>query len=135
MPLVQRGIINMAGESFAVAPIVPAKVNGAGRALRLDMVAGTPGVSGPTQEDVAITAELMAQEQSEMIEGMVAGLAAKLEENPDNPEGRIMPVRSHAVLEAADKARAALADAMVHFVGNAEVLARLSVEAGVVLEE
>ena len=57
-----------------------------------------------------------------MIEGMVAGLAAQLEEEPGNPEEWIMLVRSYAVLGRFDKAEAAYETAKSHFAGNPGVL-------------
>ncbi|MGE4062331.1 MAG: c-type cytochrome biogenesis protein CcmI [Rhodospirillaceae bacterium] len=43
-------------------------------------------------------------EQSKMIEGMVAGLAARLEQNPDDYDGWMMLGRSYTVLKQSDKA-------------------------------
>jgi cytochrome c-type biogenesis protein CcmH len=43
-----------------------------------------------------------------MVRGMVDGLASRLESSPDDPEGWIMLMRSHIVLNEQDKARAAL---------------------------
>ena len=58
-------------------------------------------------------------------------LQKALEENPDNPDGWIMLVRSYSVLGKRDKAEGALKSAMQHFDGNDAVLARLRTEAGI----
>ena len=67
---------------------------------------------GPAAADVA-TAEAMARaERAAMIEGMVGGLAERLQAKPDDIEGWLRLIRSYAVLgrpvDAAAAARAAL---------------------------
>ena len=60
--------------------------------------------SGPTTEDVAAAAEMAPEERMEMIRSMVAGLAARLEDDPNDPEGWRRLARSYAVLGEAEKA-------------------------------
>ena len=60
--------------------------------------------SGPTAEDMAAAAEMSPEERMAMIRGMVEGLAARLEENPDDPEGWRRLAQSYAVLGEPDKA-------------------------------
>ncbi len=60
--------------------------------------------SGPTAEDVAAAADMSPEERMEMIRSMVAGLAARLEEDPDDPEGWRRLARSYAVLGETEKA-------------------------------
>lgn len=87
-------------------------------------------VRGPTAEDIANASDMSKEEQDEMIDGMVAGLAARLEEDPDNVAGWVMLIRSYATLGRADKARASYDAALVHFDGNTPALAQLRSEAG-----
>ncbi|MHC0053792.1 c-type cytochrome biogenesis protein CcmI [Actibacterium sp. D379-3] len=115
---------------FAAAPFVLGKIDDAATALGLDLLAQAPGVSGPDAADIAAAQNMSADEQADLIAGMVAGLAAKLEENPDNPDGWIMLVRSYAQLGKADKAQATYSAARAHFAEKAAILARLSAEAG-----
>jgi cytochrome c-type biogenesis protein CcmH len=69
--------------------------------------------SGPGADDIAAAEEMSPDEQTAMIEGMVSGLAARLEDNPDDAEGWLRLIRSYVVLgkteDAAEAARAALA--------------------------
>lgn len=123
--------LDSARDAYAAAPFVLQKLDDTARSLGLDMIAS--GLSGPTTEDMAAAAELSETERNDMIDGMVAGLAAKLEENPNNPDGWIMLVRSYAVLGEAAKARKYFTDATQHFAGNQTVLARLNAEAGPLL--
>ncbi len=63
---------------------------------------------GPTDEQVAAAAQLSADEQNEMIKGMVDGLAARLEDDPSDVGGWLMLIRSYAVLQDADAAKNAI---------------------------
>jgi len=66
-----------------------------------------------------------AQNTDKMIEGMVAGLATRLEEQPDDLEGWLRLIRSYGVLERQEDANSALAQARKVFAGNASALTRL----------
>lgn len=125
--------IEEARQTFAAAPFILGKIDEAAQALGLDMVA--PGVSGPTAEDIANASGLSKEEQDDMVDGMVAGLAAKLEDNPNNPDGWIMLVRSYVVMGQPEKARESLADAARIFEGDSAVLARLNAEAASMLTD
>ena len=131
-----RQAIDDGRQQFSAAPFVLGKFEEAARSLGLDILADTATVGGPTSEDVVAAATLSDEDRANMIAGMVAGLAAKLEENPDNPDGWIMLIRSYAVIGDTNKARAAYEKAVDHFRGNAAVVARLKDDAGslVVLE-
>ena len=59
---------------------------------------------GPTQEDVAAAADMSASDRSDMIRGMVARLAERLQENPNDLEGWERLARSYEVLGEAGKA-------------------------------
>lgn len=63
--------------------------------------------------------------QQAMIRGMVAGLAAKLEADPNNPEGWVRLVRAYAVLGETDKRDAAYASARARYAGAPQVLQQL----------
>ena len=125
------GALTQGAAHFAGAPFVQQKFDEAARALGMDVydpgaesgaAASAEGVAGPTEDDVAAISSLPQADQDEMIDGMVAGLAAQLEENPGNPEKWIMLVRSYAVLGNQDKAAAAYETAQDHFAGDDAVL-------------
>lgn len=65
--------------------------------------------SGPTREDIAAAQEMLPAERAEMIRGMVEGLAARLEEEPDDAEGWARLAHSWRVLGESEKERDALA--------------------------
>ncbi|HEX4294002.1 MAG TPA: hypothetical protein VHZ29_07700 [Rhizomicrobium sp.] len=67
--------------------------------------------------------------QAPDIDAMVAGLAARLKSEPDDPSGWQRLVRAYAVLGDQAKARAALADARTAMAKRADVLGALSAEA------
>ena len=60
-----------------------------------------------------------------MIQGMVASLAAKLEANPDDPDGWIKLVRAYSVLGDAARRDATLAKAQARYKDQPKVLAAL----------
>jgi cytochrome c-type biogenesis protein CcmH len=74
-----------------------------------------PRPGGPTGEDVAAAQQMLPKERQEMIRGMVAGLAAKLEEDPANFEGWKRLIRSYGVLGEKALAKAALDKALAQF--------------------
>ncbi len=63
---------------------------------------------GPTREDIAAAQQMPPEERARMIRGMVEGLAARLEENPDDAEGWARLARSWRVLGEREKERDAL---------------------------
>ncbi|NDR56780.1 c-type cytochrome biogenesis protein CcmI [Aliiruegeria sabulilitoris] len=125
--------LNEGRSHFRAAPFVLQKFDETARALGLDMLDRGPGVSGPDAEQVAAISQLSREEQDEMIDGMVAGLAAKLEENPDNLDGWIMLVRSYANLGQMETAREAYESAKAQFSGRQAALDALRSGAGAVL--
>ena len=119
-------------KNFAAAPFVLGKFGETARRLGLDLIE-SPKTKGPTDADVAAMSKLSQSEQDNLIRGMVAGLAAKLEANPNNPDGWIMLVRSYTVTGDVPKARKSYETAMSHFKDDAAVLSRLQSEAGKLL--
>ena len=71
----------------------------------------TPAAPGPTQADIAAAAEQTPAERQAMIEGMVGGLAARLDDEPADPQGWERLLRAYMVLGRTDEANAALARA------------------------
>ena len=64
--------------------------------------------TGPSAEDVAAAQNLSSTDRQDMIRGMVEGLAARLEEDPQNLDGWLRLVRSYSVLGDKEKAAEAL---------------------------
>lgn len=64
---------------------------------------------GPTQDDIRNAQGMSEADRQTMIRGMVASLAARLEENPDDIEGWQRLARSYEVLGEAERAREAQA--------------------------
>ena len=67
-------------------------------------------------------AALPQGQQEEMIRGMVEGLAAKLEQNPADPDKWVMLMRSWTQLGETGKAQNALRDARTAFRNDAASL-------------
>lgn len=115
------------------APFVIQKFAEAEQALGLDLLPPSETVRGPDADQIVAAQSLTAEEQADMIDGMVAGLAARLEEQPNNPDGWVMLVRSYATLGRIEKAEAAYATAREVFAAEPALLSRLEAEAGVLL--
>jgi cytochrome c-type biogenesis protein CcmH len=81
---------------------------------------------GPTPEDVENAKQMAPEDQNAMVRGMVDGLAARLESSPDDPDGWIMLMRSHIVLNEQDKAQAALERATEALAGSPEKVKQIA---------
>lgn len=79
---------------------------------RLENVAAQLGISPPQAPPSADVADMSEAEQDQMIEGMVARLATRLEENPEDLEGWFRLGQSYMVLGRHKEA----ADALLHLV-------------------
>ena len=112
--------VNFAGNEDALNQIATAEQH-----LGLKEATPVAEASQPSSEDVEAAQSMTADERREMIEGMVARLAERLDENGDDIEGWIRLIRSYAVLRKHDEARKALDKAEVQFAGDDEALARI----------
>lgn len=63
--------------------------------------------AGPSAEQIAAAQQLSSDQQAQMIEGMVSGLAARLEDNPDDLEGWKRLAGAYEVLGRMEDAEAA----------------------------
>lgn len=116
-----------AREHYKAAPFIIGKLDETARNLGLDIVEKTAETTkGPSAAQIKASASLTDKERSDMVSGMVEGLAARLEEKPNDANGWMMLIRSYSVLKAQDKAAKALVTARGHFKNNPAVLAQLS---------
>ncbi len=116
-----EGWIALAGEAPADAPWLPSlrqRIAEAAASLGVEIpdvaaAAQAPAARapGPTREDVETAGAMSAEDRAEMIRGMVAGLAERLEAQPDDLAGWVRLARSYRVLGEAADARDAFARA------------------------
>lgn len=85
---------------------------------------------GPDAEDIAAAQELSQEEQADMIDGMVAGLASRLEDDPDDVAGWVMLIRSYDVMGLPDRAEVAFQTAAAFFADRPEDLRAIRLETG-----
>lgn len=83
-----------ARQRYKGAPFVLQEI--AAAEARID---GAPAPRGPTTEQMQAAQAMSPGDRAAMIEGMVSGLAARLENEPDDLEGWTMLARSYGVLE------------------------------------
>lgn len=84
-------------EAYRGAPFVQQQLQTAAAGLGLELGDG-PTRRGPTAEQMQAAQDLPAEDREDMIRGMVQGLAARLEQQPDDLEGWRMLARSWDVL-------------------------------------
>lgn len=84
------------------------------------------GAPGPTSEDVEAAGDLSAEDRAAMIEGMVAGLAERLKDEPKDLDGWLRLLRAYGVLGRREAAETAFADARAAFADDEAALARLA---------
>ena len=101
------------------------EADGAWVAVARRKVAALEAPLGPTIERAASIAALPSDGRRDMIDGMVAGLAARLEAEPNDPVGWPRLVRSLAVLRRTEEAKAALAKARTHLRDDAAAMSTL----------
>jgi cytochrome c-type biogenesis protein CcmH len=81
--------------------------------------------AGPSQEQVDAASQMPAGERMAMIESMVAGLADKLKQNPDDIDSWQRLIRSYVVMEKKEDAQKAFAEAQSAFKDNEAKLAAI----------
>jgi cytochrome c-type biogenesis protein CcmH len=84
--------------------------------------AGPPRQPGPNAADVDAAARLSADQRKQMVEGMVANLAERLEKDPNDATGWARLGRSYRVLGQPQKAEEALARAVSLKPNDPEIL-------------
>ncbi len=116
-----RETLQAAEARFAGAPFVLMQIRQAAAQMGL----APPTRPGPSEADVAAAAEMTPEDRMAMIRGMVEGLAARLESDPDDLEGWLMLMRSQLVLGDRSEAMAALASAKEAFAADQDALGTL----------
>ena len=95
--------------------------------------AEAPTQGGPSAADIAAAQAMSPAERQAMVERMVQGLAARLDQDGSDLPGWLKLVRAYSVLDRKDEAQRALQRAKRQFSGNApaiEQLDRLAAELG-----
>ena len=81
--------------------------------------------SGPTPNEMAAAAELSPEQRSDMVRGMVARLAARLQRDGSDAEGWLRLVRAYVVLNQRDEAQSAAAAARRALAADPEKVRRI----------
>lgn len=100
-----------ARQHFAAAPFPMQQLAELAAELKLEAPQTSEAPRGPTREQMAEAQNMSPEDRQAMIEGMVAQLAERLKENPDDIAGWTRLAQSYSVLQQPEKARDALAEA------------------------
>jgi cytochrome c-type biogenesis protein CcmH len=84
-----------------------------------------PEAAGPSDADIAATANMSDEQRVEMIRGMVGRLSDRLHAQGGDVEGWLRLVRAYAVLGDRDKAKDAAADARHALVDHPDEVKRI----------
>lgn len=90
----------------------------------------TAAIPGPTPEQMQSASAIPPSQQDQMVQAMVARLAARLQQNPRDEAGWVQLMRSRMVLHDQGAAQAALRSALAAFASDAGAQARLRDAAG-----
>jgi len=85
---------------------------------------------GPSASDIEAAGEMTPQDRMVMIEGMVEGLSAKLEDNPQDVDGWIRLLNARRVLGQQDQASIEIARMKTVFAGKPQTIERILMESG-----
>jgi cytochrome c-type biogenesis protein CcmH len=85
----------------------------------------TTAAPGPSAADVAAAREMSETDRNEMIRGMVARLADRLQNHPDDVEGWLRLLRAYMVLGQREKALEAVIQARQTFAGQPDKLRQI----------
>ena len=94
-------------------------------ALRKEAQLPSPIEKGPSAQDVAAAEAISPEDRSNMIRGMVDGLAERLKQSPRDAEGWIKLIRSRMVLGETEQARQALSHSMEIFADDEKARDRI----------
>lgn len=86
--------------------------------------------AGPSADDVAAAAAMSEGDRAAMIQGMIEGLAAKLEDNPKNPDGWARLIRARKVLGQDDQAQKDIERMKTVFKDRPELAKEILIAAG-----
>ena len=106
-----RDALARGAQAYPGAPFVQQQLQAAAAELGIEPEDSATAPRGPTAEQMAAAETMSPEQRQEMVRAMVDGLAARLEQQPDDIEGWRMLGRSWAVL--GDPAKSAEAFAQV----------------------
>lgn len=85
---------------------------------------------GPSQADIEAASQMSAGDRNAMVENMVAGLAARLRGEPENPEGWIRLLKARQVLKQSEEAKQDVAVLKEYYSDKPEIIDQILSEAG-----
>ncbi|MGH7055844.1 MAG: c-type cytochrome biogenesis protein CcmI, partial [Stellaceae bacterium] len=107
----QKALKALLADAPADAPWRKIVVQGLAQLAPSSATGAAASIPGPTPDDIAAARAMTPDQRAAMIRSMVARLAARLEQHPDDREGWLRLARAYEVIGQPDKAKAARARA------------------------
>lgn len=120
-----RKALDQARSNFAGDQAALERIDSAGKPFKVAASDSQPSAPALTNEQIAATQDMSQGDRRQMIEGMVARLASRLEDDGKDLDGWLRLARSYAVLGRRDDARGALDKAATNFAGDQTALGRI----------
>ncbi len=90
---------------------------------------------GPSQADIEAASQMSAGDRNAMVENMVAGLAARLRSEPENPDGWIRLLKARQVLKQSEDAKQDVDVLKEYYSDKPEIITQILSEAGWTADE
>lgn len=95
-----------------------------------EFAAGNAAPRGPSAADIEAAANMSAEDRSAMVENMVAGLSARLREEPNDPAGWVRLIKARMVLGQKTDAAADIAFMQKSYANTPDTAAQILEQAG-----
>lgn len=114
-----QGMLDNAKGDEEWLPVIRARVQ------ELKTLQSAPAIPVPDANALAAAEEMSVEERNDMVEQMVAGLADRLEQSPDDKQGWERLIRAYIVLNRKEDALAALGRASEQFADDQDYISAL----------
>lgn len=117
-----RRLLETSNPQAPWVPVIRAEIAAIAAAAGVDYAPPQAQMPGPTAGDIAAASDMSEEDRSDMIRGMVEGLAARLASEGGPPQDWARLITALGVLNETDRAQAILAEARTVFAESADAM-------------